>query len=185
MNESPRKSRLGFAVIKLRVTGLSYYLMRVNPKWKDVNFVGGHDKPRDRGDLKTTARRELWEEVPSVRSYADFDLEPITDEFQYGPVFSRSKGDKVQYNLQFFLLRINYSPKVFVETLSVRTKNVWLTEQEMLSPQRYRLSGLVELLNEAYPGGLAAIAYSYGTDLGPLRGFFEQDDSRQLEFALK
>ena len=39
-----RKSRVGFVIIKLSVAGIAYFLMRVNPKWKDVNFIGGHAK---------------------------------------------------------------------------------------------------------------------------------------------
>src|ERR1700681_2120072 len=65
-----RKSRVGFVIIKLSVAGTAYFLMRINPKWKDVNFIGGHAKIRDADNLAITARRELWEEVPAIRRYA-------------------------------------------------------------------------------------------------------------------
>jgi hypothetical protein len=75
MNSLPRKSRVAFVVIKLSVLGIAYYLMRVDSKWKDINLIGGHEKDRDSGDLEKTARRELGEEVPSIRDYNQFDMD--------------------------------------------------------------------------------------------------------------
>jgi NUDIX domain len=95
-------SRVGFVIIKMRAEGASYYLMRINPKWKDINFIGGHEKPRDVKNLKTTARRELWEEVPSIRARVDFHLEPLTPEVIHGPILSKSRGVNVEYQIQFF-----------------------------------------------------------------------------------
>jgi 8-oxo-dGTP pyrophosphatase MutT (NUDIX family) len=82
---------------------MAYYLMRVDPKWKDINFIGGHEKDRDSGNFERTARRELWEEVPSIRDYREFDVVPLTTELYYGPIESRSKGGTVEYELRFFL----------------------------------------------------------------------------------
>jgi 8-oxo-dGTP pyrophosphatase MutT (NUDIX family) len=185
MTEVPRISRVGFVTVKLRAGGTAYYLMRQNAKWKDLNFIGGHAKDRDSDDLKKTARRELWEEVPSIRAYSKFDLEPLTETIHHGPIYSRSKGDSVEYNLQFFLLRIEGSPVPFVEALSTRTRNVWVSESEMLAPQKYRLSGLVGLLHGVLPGGLRNIPFSSATDLSPWMSYLERADYMQLEFALK
>jgi len=185
MMDAVRRSRLGFVVIKFRVGGIVYYLMRVNPKWKDINFIGGHEKPRDGGDLEKTARRELWEEVPSVRSYPNIELEPITGLVSYGPIYSRSKGDQVEYEAQFFLVKIINSPNSLVELLSDRSKNIWISENELIRAEKYRMSGLVEVLNSAKSGGLEDIPYSSGTDLSSLRSYFEENDGKQLEFALK
>lgn len=185
MSVAIRKSRVGFAVIKLQVAEISYFLMRINPKWRDLNFIGGHEKPRDGRDLKKTARRELWEEVPSVRQYSSLELEPLTDEIHYGPVYSRSKGDQVEYDVQFFLLRIFNSPTMLVELLSSRTKNIWISEQQMLEPSKYKLSDLVSLLDQSVPSGLHGIPFSSAIDLHLLRPHFDYGDGKQLMFALK
>jgi hypothetical protein len=131
MNSPPRKSRVAFVIIKLSVLGMAYYLMRVDPKWKDINLIGGHEKDRDSGNLEKTARRELWEEVPSIRD-SEFYLVPLTSELHYGPIESRSKHEKVQYELRFFLLKIMNSPENLVAGLGDRTKNIWVSEQDLL-----------------------------------------------------
>lgn len=176
---------MGFAVVKLRVGEASYFLMRFNPKWKDLNFIGGHEKPRDAGDLRTTARRELWEEVPSVRPYVEFDLKALGPEVQYGPVFSKSRGEQVEYNVQFFLVLMAASPIQLVESLSWRSKNVWVSEDELIDPQQYRLSGLVRVLSTIVPAGLKGIDYSSECDLRLLETRFTHSDLKQLSFAFK
>jgi len=185
MTVAHRKSRVGFVIIKLRVAEAIFYLMRVNSKWKDVNFIGGHDKRRDAGDLKNTARRELWEEVPSLRGYPRLDLEPLTGVVRYGPMLSRSKGDQVEYDIQFFLLRITRSPSTLIELLSARTRNVWVSEDELIHPTRYRLSNLVKLLDQVTPGGIRTIPFSSAIDMSSWRNYFEPQDDEQLKFALK
>jgi hypothetical protein len=180
-----KKSTVGFAVVKLAVAGTPYFLMRLNPKWKDINFIGGHAKERDARSLEMTARREFWEEVPSIRHYDVFRLEPLTPIMQYGPIKSLSRGFEVEYELQFFLVKIDQSPETMVEMLGSRTKNVWIAQHELLYPRRFRISGLVEFLNRAFPGGLEAIPYSSPTDLGIIRERFERLQGKQIEFALK
>lgn len=185
MTAAPRKSRVGFVVIKLRVAETVFYLMRFNAKWKDINFIGGHDKRRDAGDLKNTARRELWEEVPSLRGYPKLELEPLSGIVGHGPILSRSKGDYVAYDIQFFLLKIDRSPSKLIELLSSRTRNVWVPEEELIHPSRYRLSGLVKLLDQLTPGGLRNIPFSSATNMSGWRSYFEPQDDRQLRFVLK
>lgn len=186
MNNVRRKARIGLTVVKALVADVPYLLMRANPQWKDISFIGGHEKARDGGDLQKTARRELWEEVPSIRSYTDFLLEPLTPELHYGPVHSRSRGDQADYEVQFFLLRIDSSPTIFVRSLGSRTRNIWIPEYDLLGSAKYRLSGYVELLDQNLSGGLRAIPYSFVSDLRPLTRHFEAArDSSQLQFALK
>ena len=185
MNGLLRKSRVGFVVVKLSVGGAAFFLMRLNAKWKDVNFIGGHEKLRDSGNLEKTARRELWEEVPSIRGYSDVTLEPLTQLMHYGPIRSRSNGGDVEYEIQFFLLRISYSPEVLVEMLSSRTKNIWVAEHDLLNRTRFRVSGLVDLLERSLPGGLQEIAYSSPIDLDFMRNRFMSTHGKQIELALK
>ena len=183
MNQVLRRTRIGFVVIKLLVGGAPYFLMRVNPKWKDVNFIGGHEKDRDGGNLGKTARRELWEEVPSIRSYKDFSLEPLTPVIHHGPILSRSRGNEVEYDVQFFLLRISGALEALVEMPSPRTKNVLILERDLLTEGRVRASGLVQLLDGLLTGGLASVPYSSPVELRIPR--MTLADHSQLRFAWK
>jgi hypothetical protein len=179
------KSRLGLVVIKLSVGSEPFFLMRLNAKWKDVNFIGGHEKERDGQNLGRTARRELWEEVPPVRGRDDFTLEPLTQVVHYGPILSRSRGNEVEYELQFFLLKIGQSPAGLADMFSSRTKNIWVSERDLMSQRRFRVSGLVTLLDSLFPGGLSAIPYSSPVDLHFMRDRFVDTSGKQIEFALK
>jgi len=178
------QSRIALVVIKLAAAGRGYYLMRADPRWHDLNFIGGHLKPRDRESFERAAIRELWEEVPSVRGYT-IALEPITNQLQYGPVYSRSKGADVRYVIQFFLLVLTEYPSKLVDSSGGRSKNMWIPEDKLTVDGRLRLSGFVSLLNSEVEGGLPAIRYSSATDLVHLRQKFEQFDEKQLLLALK
>jgi hypothetical protein len=123
--------------------------------------------------------------VPAIRRYKVFHLEPLTPRTQYGPIKSISRGSEVQYELQFFLVKIDRSPEILVEMLGMRTKNLWVAQQELVQPHRYRVSGLVKFLNQAFPGGLQNISYSSPTDLAFMRERFERLEGKQIEFALK
>ena len=184
MNKSPRKSRVGFVVIKLSVSGTACFLMRFNSKWKDVNFIGGHEEPRDSGKFEKTARRELWEEVPSFRGYSDYSLEALTSLVHYGPIQSRSRGNKVKYEVQFFLLRINESPDTLIGMLGPRTKNILVPECYLLNQGRIRVSDLVPLLDNIYPGGLQNIPYSSPIELQGAPDRFVATSENQFELKL-
>jgi hypothetical protein len=104
-----------------------------------------------------TARREFWAEVPAIRSYRPFHLEPLTHRMFYGPVKSLSRGYEVQYELQFFLVRIDQSPETLVEMTGTRTKNLWVAQRELIRPSSFRVSQLVGFLDRSLGGGLDAI----------------------------
>jgi hypothetical protein len=166
MGKPAKISRVGFVVAKLLANGQPHFLMRKNRKWHDISFVGGHESRRDAHKLARAAYRELLEEVPSLRRKADFELEPLTDEFCYGPIHSRSAENFVGYELQFFFLRFLTSPKGLIGSLTPRSSNILLPQTELLAPQRYEISGLVPLLERTFPGGLNAIPLSWAEDIG-------------------
>src|SRR5215468_12386507 len=137
MTVAENRSIVAFAIVKVAVAGAAYFLMRLNPKWKDINFVGGHAKERDAGSLERTARRELWEEVPSIRRYSEFHLEALTSRMRYGPIESLSRGGLIEYEVQFFLVRIDRSPEALVKMLGSRSKNLWVSQYELLFQNRF------------------------------------------------
>ena len=178
MNGEFDRSRVGFVVIKLAALGMPVFLLRRNEIWNDVNFLGGHQKERDKGNLLKTAERELWEELPPVRSLKDFHLEPLTEELYYGPVFSRSKVKSVGYEVRFFLLKLDNGTSALIESLGGRSRNVLVSEEQILNKRR-KVSGMVSFLNSKLSGGLTSIPLSSQTDVGPmLQARFS--DTRQL-----
>lgn len=140
--------------------------MRRDPDWKDISFLGGHASERDRGKLERTARRELLEEMPAVRSFAHIDLKPLTEEFTYGPVYSPSAKSQVLYQLRFFLLVFGENPGPIVESLGTRTPNTLIRQADLSSPAGHQVAALVGVLAHRINGGLASLPYSWSTDLG-------------------
>lgn len=165
MTEPTKLSRLGFAVIKLQIDGDDFFLMRKNLKWKDVSFIGGHEMPKDSGNLLRAARRELLEEVPALRSFGSIELVPLTDSVSHGPRFSPSANAHVRYVIQFFLVRFGADPSDVVRGLGPRTPNLLLRQEELLTKRPFQVAGLVDLLHQVTHGGLPAIPYSWESNL--------------------
>ena len=147
--DEPHKSRAAFVVFKVHAANAAYYLLRVNRKWKDLNLLGGHEKGRDRGNLQKAARRELWEEVPSLRKIDNIELEPLTRIVQYGPIHSLSQNRNTEYELQFFLVKLEKLPELSAMT-GTRSKNVLVPESDLLKRDRIRVSGLIDLLTRHF-----------------------------------
>ncbi len=164
--EELKLSRCAFVVMKLRFKENDYFLMRRDPDWKDINFLGGHTNERDRGKLEKTARRELLEEVPSLRSFAQIDLVPLTDQIAHGPVYSPSARCLVKYELQFFLLRFGESPKTILESLGPRTLNILVRQDDLMVPRKHKVAELTNVLANSIVGGLPSIPHSWPEDLG-------------------
>lgn len=179
-----KRSRCAFVVIKLLLGGGDHLLMRKDQAWKDISFIGGHESRRDRGKLRTAARRELLEEVPALRSFERIELEELTEEITYGPVYSRSARHRVKYDLQFFLLRFGETPKHVIGSLGPRTPNVLISQEEVLVPRRYKIAELAKVLARQIPGGLRAIPYSWSEDLGSLPSYLGSSHD-QLELPLE
>ncbi len=161
MSEPVKKSRCGFVVIKLRVDRRVCFLMRQDARWSDLNFIGGHEKARDAANLGNVARRELLEEVPYFRSVRSFDLAPLTSQFVHGPVYSRSAGCEVEYDLQFFWVKFGAIPECLLKSLGPRSANKLVCQDDLLVPGRYRVSRLVQVLCDKLSDGLQAIPCSW------------------------
>jgi 8-oxo-dGTP pyrophosphatase MutT (NUDIX family) len=156
-----RFSRCAYAVIKLCIGGQEYFLMRRDPSWGDVTFVGGHIEQRDSGSLKRTVQREMLEEVPPLRSLKRIQIQPLTDELKHGPLFSPSAGRRTLYHVQFFLILFDESPEHVLATLTARSLNVLLKQCDLIDANIYRVATLVELLDKKYPQGLQGIPFSW------------------------
>jgi len=160
-----RKSRVALVVVKLKVLGTPYFLMRKNRAWGDVTFIGGHTNERDNGMLHRAAYRELLEEVPPLRSARGLEIRPLTPQLDHGPVESPSAQTTVIYDLQFFLAVFRHTPEKLIASLGPRSSNVLVAQHELLQPNRYKVATLVQILNDVYEGGLSAIPYSWPGDL--------------------
>jgi hypothetical protein len=180
-----KQSRLGFVVIKLLLDGESHLLMRKNLTWNDISFIGGHEEPRDGGSLLRTARRELLEEVPALRSSRAWDLLAISENLSLGPVYSQSAACDVQYTMSFFMLCFHSSPHQMLESIGGRSLNVLARTRDLADGNKYRVSKLFEQLNNSYPGGVESIPYSWADDLGASVRNSGGSVLSQREFALR
>jgi hypothetical protein len=178
-----RISRGGFVIIKLLIDDEVCLLLRKNPKWKDVNLIGGHQKDRDQGNLERTALRELWEEVPSIRTMTNYSLEPLVSEMEYGPIFSRSVGLETLYRIQYFLLRISEDPIYLLDNLGSRTRNVLVRQVDIIQNTSSRVSGLIMFLNRALPSGIQGIPLSSPINIRS-SGRWMKRSIDQIEFSL-
>ena len=165
MTAKVKQSLCAFVVIKLKTSTDDWYLMRRNSVWKDINFIGGHAIDRDSQNLEKTAYRELLEEVPSLRTLKSFSFEPLTDKVEFGPVFSKSAGCRVKYILRFFLVQFKEQPHKLLESLNGRTRNLLVRRRDLISPHKYSISQIVDLLKASLPRGLDSIPYSWKEDL--------------------
>jgi hypothetical protein len=184
MSEDPKISRCGFVVVKFNIDGEDHFLMRRNAKWKDINFIGGHALLNEGLDLKRSARRELLEEVPVMRTFKSFELLPLTGQVAHGPVLSRSAAGVVNYILQFYLLKFLKNPRPFLEKLTSRTPNILVSETDLLFPHFHRVSGLVAVLARSVEGGFAAIPHSWREDLGPTIRDLSSVSNNQLSLRM-
>jgi 8-oxo-dGTP pyrophosphatase MutT (NUDIX family) len=164
--ENVKLARVALVVIKLRIDGENHLLMRRDLHWQDVNFIGGHEEPEDRSKLENTARRELLEEVPLFRTINTFRLAPLTDEFEHGPVFSRSAQCPVKYTLRFFLLEFTEQPghTLLNKVLSDETLNLLISSSD-LSENRYHMTSLIAVLDLALNQGFNNIPLSWPYDI--------------------
>ncbi|HXQ69537.1 MAG TPA: NUDIX hydrolase [Pyrinomonadaceae bacterium] len=164
----PILSQVGLAVIKVRIDGRPFYLMRKNPSWGDVSFVGGHLNERDDGILKRAAYRELLEEVPSLRKARGLKLNALTPQLHHGPVYSPSAKSVKVYDFQFFLVLFTHNPERALHAISERSLNLLVGERELLEPNHCKVAALVGILDSEYAGGLQAIPYSWPAEVKSL-----------------
>lgn len=175
-------SRLGFSVIKFRLKDEICFLMRKNSKWKDFNFVGGHENNRDGGNLEQAARRELWEEVPSSRNVNLF-LEKITEEIKFGPIYSRSAGALVMYELQFFLVKFQESPKQMLKQITSKSHNRIISQLDVLSGN-LPMTNFVAVLNAEIQGGIESLPLSFDEELSISKNANGIVSDNQIDFIL-
>ena len=166
---SCRQVSCAFVVIKFKIDGEEYFLLRRDKDWNDLNLVGGHQESQDRGNFARTAKREMFEELSAWRGRAKAVLTPITERLCYGPVWSESANCESLYQLVFFGARLDVEPEVLVEIFGGGSKN-FLVDYASLKEgmERKDVSSLLCLLEAEAPGGLQGIPLSVDRDLGEL-----------------
>ena len=164
---SYREVRCAFVVIKLKIDGRDYLVMRRDKGWNDLNLIGGHQEERDNGQFQRTARREMFEELSAFRGKARVTLEPLTKRLSYGPVWSQTARRETIYQLLFFSAQLNIDPRVLEQAFSPRSMN-YLVDCSSLKEavEQGSVSAFVGLLALELPGGLEAVPYSVDCDLG-------------------
>ena len=158
--------RCAFIVIKLKIGGKDYFVLRRDKDWNDLSLIGGHQEEADKGRFERTAKREMFEELSALRGRAKISLTPITDKIFYGPVWSKSANRQSTYCLKMYLAKIRDDPSVLEKTLSERSMNYLVDASELKRAiERKDVSAFIEILENNVPGGLNAIPYSWTSDL--------------------
>lgn len=161
-----KETRCAFVVIKLKIGGEDYFILRRDKDWNDLNLIGGHQEAADKGEFARTAKREMFEELSALRGRAKIDLFPITEKISYGPVWSESAKRTSIYCVQMYLAELAEDPKVLAKTLSTRSMNYLVGVEDLREAIANKdVSAFVEVLEENVPGGLAGIPYSWKNDL--------------------
>lgn len=166
MKSYARMISCAFVVCKLLINGKDYLLLRSDPEWNDLTFVGGHQSELDEGDLKRTAIRETEEEVPGLCARCDFTISPLTPELEYGPVWSYSALANTAYRVRFYHLRFQRLPNNIEGIVDSDRLNVLVPVDGLFSVENdTRKSQFVFLLEKQIPGGLKSVPYSWAGDL--------------------
>lgn len=161
-----KETRCAFVVIKLKIGGSDYFILRRDKDWNDLNLIGGHQEVSDNGKFERTAKREMFEELSALRGRAKFALAPITDKILYGPVWSESAKKQSTYRVQIYLAKLQEDPTVLEKTLTPRSMNFLVDSNELEGAiERKDVSAFVEVLENNVLGGLSAIPYSWDSDL--------------------
>jgi NUDIX domain len=171
MTSGVRKISLAFVVGKLLIDGEDYVLLRHDPKWNDLTFVGGHANKGDEGDLAKTAIRETQEEIPGLHWSSDFTINALTETMEYGPIWSRSVREDTAYLVRFYHLRLIRLPHNFRQIIRADKQNLLVPISKLFSADcEARTSQFVILLNRQFPGGLASIPRSWNEDVAAVLG---------------
>ena len=152
----PRRSRVVYVVVRLRVAEEDYFLLLGHHKWGDWSLVGGHVEPNEADDWTRAAEREVQEELEPLRVGKDFTLERVLGAPErWGPVPSRSAGGELtQYEAEWFCLRFLVSP---AECLSrLLTDDYVLVARKLATddPESVNVASLLQRLDEGLRGGL-------------------------------
>jgi hypothetical protein len=82
-------------------------------------------------------------------------------------MYSRSTGQKTRYDIQFFWAQFERDASKVLTGLSGRSRNILVPQQKLFSQQSLRVSGLIKLLNDTIPGGIASIPISSSENFLP------------------
>lgn len=158
-----RRSRLAFAVAKLKVGGADHLLLNAHRKWRDWSLVGGHVEPTD-ADPWAAAAREASEELAPL--WYGVDMEVRREQLavaEWGPVPSTSAGSvPTNYQVSYYLLELKSDPKECLARLPPgEFRLVLIGEVE----RRQELSSVARRLGELLPGGWESLPLSWNGDL--------------------
>lgn len=184
----PRKTKCAFVILKVNAGGTDYFLLRQDKDWNDLNLVGGHQEPRDAGNFKRTARRELYEELSALRGKGKVELIALTSPISFGPKWSKSAKAETIYEVQFFLAKLDSDPSVLNKVLSSRSLNFLVRADRVQSSVEHdATSSFLKLLDTHLSNGLAGVPYSHDTDLSKVldENILNKNFQKQLHLNLR
>ncbi len=162
-----RESSVALVIIRLRVGGEDFLLLREHEKWGDWSLVGGHVEPDELSDWYKAAAREADEELIPLSHERDFELIQLTEEpVCWGPIPSRSAaGQPTNYAVKYYALKLQVEPHEAMSRLP--------TGAFRLLPQAWLANGsggscVSETLwraRDAIEGGFDAIPLAWPTSL--------------------
>ncbi len=177
-------SRCAFAVIKLKIGQVPFVFMRRDRTWNDLNLIGGHQNQRDRRSYSNTVRREVREEIPILRKGELFEVCPLTELVSFGPVYSKSRLEMVEYEVVYFLVKFLQEPAFLRHAISGRTDNVLVRQSEIGLRGGHRISRMALQLEHILVGGWELVEYSWSRDLKEVKGFDRFPEQDELPFEV-
>jgi len=162
-----RESKVALVLVKLRVAGEDYFLVREHPKWGDWSVVGGHVERYEESDWGTAAIREADEELRPLSHELDFDVVALGgDPIRWGPVRSKSAQERpTTYEARYFFLKLKRCPQDLLSQLDVETYRL-VRQSELESDQGHEgISDTLLRAREALTGGLSAVPLAWPESL--------------------
>lgn len=159
-----RQSFVAFIIIRLDIDGRRCALLRMNSKWNDWSFVGGHVEPGEEHDWSLTANREADEELAPLHHGDDFVVQRIPIEPLVWTAQSKSaSGATTRYEARYFFLTFRRDPRTLLRELN--TEDFVLVDESWLRMDR-ELGDVVGRVVQHLGGDLRGLPLSWKQSVG-------------------
>lgn len=161
-----RTSEIACILVRVRVAGRDWLLLRRHEKWGDWSIVGGHVEPDERSNWLRTAIREAEEELEPLRFGVDFALDPLSGGPSEWNEISRSAGGvPTLYKAQWFSLRFLQDASSALARLPADDFLLVETTRIESGDCPYGVSSVLERFHRHSARGLAGVPLAWEADL--------------------